>query len=144
MIGNDVEVGANTTVDRGALDDTVIEEGVKLDNQIQVGHNVRIEAHTAIAGCVGIAGSARIGRYCRIGGGAIILGHLEIADRVDISAGTMITRSIRKSCAYTAAYPFAPHREWLKNSATLRHLAQLADRVRRLERQMAAAERSKK
>lgn len=144
VIGNDVEVGANTTVDRGALDDTVIEEGVKLDNQIQVGHNVRIGAHTAIAGCVGIAGSARIGRYCRIGGAAMILGHLEIADRVDISAGTMITRSIHQPGTYTALYPFMPHSEWLKNAAALRRLAQLAERVLRLESRTAAAGRSKK
>lgn len=144
VIGDDVEIGANTTVDRGALDDTVIEEGAKLDNQIQVGHNVRIGAHTAIAGCVGIAGSARIGRHCRIGGGAIILGHLEIADQVDISAGTMITSSITNAGTYTGAYPFAPHRDWLKNSALLRHLAELADRIRRLERGASDAERSKK
>ncbi|MBI2314074.1 MAG: UDP-3-O-(3-hydroxymyristoyl)glucosamine N-acyltransferase [Betaproteobacteria bacterium] len=143
VIGNDVEIGANTTVDRGAMDDTVIEDGVKLDNQIQVGHNVRIGAHTAIAGCVGIAGSARIGRHCRIGGAASILGHLEIADHVEISAGTLITKSIRAAGAYTAVYPFAPHREWLRNSVVLRHLAELAEKVRRLEKRMAGAERSK-
>lgn len=134
VIGNDVEIGANTTVDRGALDDTVIEDGVKLDNQIQVGHNVRIGAHTAIAGCVGIAGSAIIGRYCKIGGGAIVLGHLHIADHVDISAGTMITKSIDKAGTYTAAYPFSSHREWLRNSVHLRRLDQLAETVGRLEK----------
>lgn len=142
VIGDDVEIGANTTVDRGALDDTVIEEGVKLDNQIQVAHNVHIGAHTAIAGCTGIAGSARIGRHCRIGGAAQILGHLEIADGVSISAGTLITKSIREPGTYTSAYPFAPHREWLKNSVALKHLAELADKVRRLER--ADAQRRKK
>lgn len=143
LIGNDVEIGANTTVDRGALDDTVIEDGVKLDNQIQVGHNVRIGAHTAIAGCVGIAGSASIGRYCKIGGGAIVLGHLRIADHVDISAGTMITKSIDKPGAYTAAYPFLPHREWLKNSVHLRHLDQLAETIRHLEKQLDELKRGK-
>lgn len=143
VIGDDVEIGANTTVDRGALDDTVIEDGVKLDNQIQVGHNVRIGAHTAIAGCVGIAGSATIGRYCKIGGGAIVLGHLHIADHVDISAGTMITKSIDKAGAYTAAYPFSIHREWLKNSVHLRHLDQLAETIRRLEKQLDELKRGK-
>lgn len=144
IIGDQVEIGANTTVDRGALDDTVIEEGAKLDNQIQVGHNVRIGAHTAIAGCAGIAGSAKIGRYCKIGGGAIILGHLEIADHVDISAGTMITKSIDKAGAYTAAYPFAPHREWLKNSAHLRHLDDLVKKIRNLEKAKPAKNKPKK
>ena len=97
VLGDDVEVGANTTIDRGALDDTVIEEGVKLDNQIQIGHNCRIGAHTAIAGCVGIAGSTRIGRYCRIGGSAMIGGHLEIADNVEISGATGVSKSILKA-----------------------------------------------
>lgn len=134
VIGNDVEIGANTTVDRGALDDTVIEDGVKLDNQIQVGHNVCIGAHTAIAGCAGIAGSARIGRYCRIGGGAIILGHLTIADHVEISAATLITKSIGTPGKYTSAYPFEAHRNWLKNAAHLRKLDELVRAVRKLGR----------
>jgi len=136
VIGNDVEIGANTTVDRGALDDTVIEEGVKLDNQIQVAHNVRIGAHTAIAGCVGIAGSAVIGSYCKIGGAASILGHLQIADHVDISAGTLITKSIKKPGAYTGVYPFAAHEHWLKNSARLRHLDELADKLHHMEKEI--------
>ena len=136
VIGNDVEIGANTTVDRGAVNDTVIEEGVKLDNQIQVAHNVRIGAHTAIAGCVGIAGSAVIGRYCKIGGAAAILGHLEIADHVDISAGTLITKSIDRPGVYTGVYPFAAHGHWLKNSARLRHLDELAEKLRRLEKEL--------
>ncbi|HEX9434803.1 MAG TPA: UDP-3-O-(3-hydroxymyristoyl)glucosamine N-acyltransferase [Burkholderiales bacterium] len=119
-IGDDVEIGANTTIDRGAIDDTVIEEGVKLDNQIQVGHNVRIRAHTAIAGCAGIAGSADIGRHCTIGGAAVILGHLKIVDHVNISAGTLISRSILKPGTYTGVYPFDEHESWTRSAAELR------------------------
>ena len=119
-IGDDVEVGANTTIDRGAIDDTVIEEGVKLDNQIQVGHNVRIGAHTAIAGCAGIAGSADIGRHCTIGGAAVILGHLRIVDHVNISAGTLISRSILKPGTYTGVYPFDENASWARSAAQLR------------------------
>ncbi len=136
VIGNDVEIGANTTVDRGALDDTVIEEGVKLDNLIQVAHNVRIGAHTAIAGCVGIAGSAKIGRHCTIGGAAGILGHLDIADHVHISAKTLVTKSISQPGIYTANMPFAPHKVWLRSAAHLRHLDRMAERLRQLERKI--------
>jgi UDP-3-O-[3-hydroxymyristoyl] glucosamine N-acyltransferase len=142
-IGNEVEIGANTTVDRGAIDDTVIDEGVKLDNQIQVGHNVHIGAHTVIAGCVGIAGSARIGRHCRIGGGAGIGGHITIADGVDISAFTVVTKSIDRPGTYTGTYVFEPHREWLRNAAQLRHLGELARRVRALEKNSKPRKRSK-
>jgi len=105
IIGDDVEIGANTTVDRGALGDTVLEEGVKLDNQIQVGHNVRIGAHTAIAGCAGLAGSAKIGKRCTIGGSAGISGHLEICDDVHVSAFTMISKSITRPGAILASCP---------------------------------------
>lgn len=143
VIGNDVEIGANTTVDRGALDDTVIEDGVKLDNQIQVGHNVRIGAHTAIAACAGIAGSARIGRYCQIGGASGIAGHITIADRVVISTYTLITKSIDRPGTYTGAYAFEPHRDWLRNAAQLRHLAELAQRVRALEKKSKQRKRSR-
>ena len=143
LIGSDVEIGANTTIDRGALDDTIIEDGVKIDNQVQVAHNVSIGAHTAIAGCTGIAGSTKIGRYCKIGGSGMILGHLSIVDHVDISAGTMITKSIDAPGAYTAIYPFAPHREWLKNTAHLRHLHELAEKVRRLEEEIESMGRKK-
>jgi UDP-3-O-[3-hydroxymyristoyl] glucosamine N-acyltransferase len=122
-IGDDVEIGANTTIDRGALDDTVIEEGVKLDNQIQIGHNVRIGAHSAIAGCVGIAGSADIGRHCTIGGAAMIHGHIAIADGVQISPGTLISRSIHKPGIYTGFYPFDHHEAWKRSAASLRRLA---------------------
>jgi UDP-3-O-[3-hydroxymyristoyl] glucosamine N-acyltransferase len=121
-IGDDVEVGANTTIDRGALDDTVIEDGVKLDNQIQIGHNVRIGAHTAIAGCVGIAGSAVIGAHCTIGGAAMIHGHIRIVDRVHVSAGTLISRSILKPGTYTGFFPFDEHETWRRTAARLRRL----------------------
>ncbi|MEW6313236.1 MAG: UDP-3-O-(3-hydroxymyristoyl)glucosamine N-acyltransferase [Pseudomonadota bacterium] len=134
VIGDDVEIGANTTIDRGTLDDTVIGEGVKLDNQIQVAHNVHIGAHTAIAGCVGIAGSAKIGRHCRIGGGAIILGHLQIADHVDISAGTLIGKSIDKAGAYTAVYPFEAHQAWRRNAVHLRRLDRMAREIHELHK----------
>ena len=142
IIGDHVEIGANTTIDRGALDDTVIEEGVKLDNQIQVAHNVRIGAHTAIAGCVGIAGSARIGRHCRIGGGAIILGHLQVADGVEVSAGTVITKSIEKG-SYTGTYPFSENHSWRRNAAQLRHLDEMAKRIRQLENDIESLKGSK-
>jgi UDP-3-O-[3-hydroxymyristoyl] glucosamine N-acyltransferase len=119
-IGDDVEVGANTTIDRGALDDTVVGDGVKLDNQIQVGHNCVIGEHTVIAGCVGIAGSVRIGKRCRIGGKAGITGHLEICDGTTISAMTLVTKSIRKPGTYTSVAPMMPHEEWLKWAARIR------------------------
>jgi UDP-3-O-[3-hydroxymyristoyl] glucosamine N-acyltransferase len=132
-VGDDVEIGANTTIDRGAIDDTVIEDGVKLDNQIQVGHNVRIGAHTALAGCVAVAGSANIGRRCTIGAAAVILGHLQLADDVHVSAGTVISRSILKPGTYTGMYPFDENASWVKNTAVVRQLATLLDRVRALE-----------
>ncbi len=133
VIGDDVEIGANTTIDRGTLDDTVIGDGVKLDNQIQIGHNVRIGAHTAIAACVGIAGSARIGSHCTLGGAAMIYGHISIADHVSVSAGTLIMKSLDEAGTYTGVYPFSSHRRWLKTAAHLRQLDDLAERVRKLE-----------
>jgi UDP-3-O-[3-hydroxymyristoyl] glucosamine N-acyltransferase len=142
VIGNDVEIGANTTIDRGTLDDTVIEDGVKLDNQIQIGHNVHIGAHSAFAGCVGIAGSTRIGRGCTVGGGAVILGHLELADGVHISAATVVTKSIRNPGHYAGLYPVQEKAEWARNAALLRNLERLAERVRELERRLAQLERS--
>lgn len=140
VIGDDVEIGANTTIDRGALDDTVIEEGVKLDNQIQIAHNVRIGAFTAMAGCVGVAGSTRIGRYCTVAGSAMIIGHLEIADRVNISVGTLVTKSITRPGTYTSSIPSQPHRDWLKNAAQLHHLTELAERVKHLEQKLSHLE----
>ena len=134
IIGDDVEIGANTTIDRGALDDTVIEEGVKLDNQIQIGHNVRIGAHTAVAGCTGIAGSTTIGKHCMIGGAAMIGGHLHITDGVIVSGGTWVTRSIEEPGMYLSVIPATPGREWRRTVALLRGLGKLNDRVRRIER----------
>jgi UDP-3-O-[3-hydroxymyristoyl] glucosamine N-acyltransferase len=136
VIGDHVEIGANTTIDRGALDDTVIEEGVKMDNQIQVAHNVRIGAHTAIAGCVGIAGSATIGKYCRIGGSAGILGHLQIADNVEIASFTLIGKSITEPGSYAGIYPFSKNDEWRNNAVHLRHLGDLVKRVKALEKEI--------
>lgn len=133
VIGHDVEIGAGTTIDRGALDDTVIEDGVKLDNQIQIGHNVRIGAHTAMAGCVGIAGSAVIGRHCTLGGGAIVLGHLTLADHVHVTAGSLVTKSIETAGTYGASLPATGHRDWLKNAVHLRHLDEMEARIRVLE-----------
>ena len=141
LIGDDVEIGAGTTIDRGALGDTVIADGVKLDNQIQVGHNVQIGAHTAMAGCVGIAGSAVIGARCTVGGGAVILGHLHIADDVNVSAGTLVTKSIANAGTYSGAVPFLEHGDWLRNFSRLRHLDVMADRIRALEQRLAALEK---
>ena len=138
VIGNDVEIGANTTIDRGALNDTVIEDGVKLDNQIQVAHNVRIGAHTAVAGCAGIAGSAVIGKYCLIGGGARILGHLQLADYVEVAAHTLVGKSIREAGSYAAIFPLAKQEDWRKNAVHLRHLDEMAKRIKALEQQMAS------
>ena len=122
VIGDRVEIGANTTIDRGALVDTVIEEGVKLDNQIQIGHNCRIGAHTVIAGCTGISGSAQIGRYCMIGGGVGIVGHLEICDRVTVTGFSLITKSITQEGVYSSGIPSLPQREWLTILGYLRQL----------------------
>ncbi len=136
LIGDHVEIGANTTIDRGALDDTVIEEDVKLDNQIQVAHNVRIGAHTAIAGCVGIAGSTTIGKYCRIGGSAGIIGHLQIADNVEIGSFTLVSKSVTEAGSYAGVYPFSKNDEWRSNAVHLRHLGELVKRVKALEKEI--------
>ena len=136
-IGDDVEIGANTCIDRGALEDTVIENGVKLDNLVQIGHNVHVGAHSAFAGCVGVAGSARIGKHCTAGGGAIILGHLEIVDHVHITAATVVSRSIHKPGQYSGAFPFDDNASWEKNAATLRQLYALRERLRTLEKKNA-------
>lgn len=140
VIGDDVEVGACTTIDRGALDDTIIEEGVKLDNLIQVAHNVHIGAHTAIAACTGIAGSAKIGRHCTIGGAAMIFGHIEIADGTRISTNTLITKSLNKPGTYTSALPFSEHEIWQRNAVHMRNLDKLVERIKQLERKLAELE----
>ncbi|MDR5171475.1 UDP-3-O-(3-hydroxymyristoyl)glucosamine N-acyltransferase [Methylobacillus flagellatus] len=142
VIENDVDIGANTTIDRGAIDDTIIHEGCKIDNLVQIGHNCRIGAHSVIAGCVGIAGSAVLGRHCRIGGAAMILGHLEIADGVTVSPGSMITRSLTKADTYTALMPFQSHEDWLRTAAGIRRLGELAERVKQLEKQLAPLQAS--
>jgi UDP-3-O-[3-hydroxymyristoyl] glucosamine N-acyltransferase len=133
-IGDDVEIGANTCIDRGALQDTVIEDGVKLDNLIQIGHNVRIGANTAMAGCVGVAGSATIGPNCTIGGGAVVLGHLTIAAGVHISAATVVTKTISKPGHYTGVFPLDDNASWERNAATLKQLHSLRDRIKVLEK----------
>jgi UDP-3-O-[3-hydroxymyristoyl] glucosamine N-acyltransferase len=137
QIGDDCEIGANTTIDRGALGDTVLEEDVRLDNQIQVAHNVVIGAHTAMAGCSAVAGSARIGRYCLIGGGAGILGHLTIADRVTVTAMSLVTHSIHASGEYSSGTPIQDNRSWRRNAARFRHLDELARRLKALEKDSA-------
>ncbi len=134
LIHDHVDIGANTTIDRGALDDTIIHEGVKLDNLIQVGHNCIIGAHTVIAGCVGIAGSATIGQHCKIGGAAMILGHLTIADQVTITPGTMVRRSLTKSDTYTALMPFQTHKKWLSTAANIKNIDKLAEKIKSLEK----------
>ncbi len=140
LIGDDVEIGANTCIDRGALDDTVVEDGVKLDNLIQIGHNVQIGAHTAIAGCTGIAGSTRIGKRCMIGGAANILGHLDIADGVIIHAAAVVTRSIKQAGTY-GGHPAEDSRDWTRNIARLRHLDSLRESVRKLEQGLSMREK---
>lgn len=134
VIGDDVEIGANTCIDRGALADTVIEDGVKLDNLIQIAHNVRIGRNTAMAGCGAIAGSTTVGANCTIGGAANIIGHLNIVDGVHITACTLVTRDITQPGAYSGAYPFEDNASWQKNAATLRQLHSLRERVRALEK----------
>jgi len=135
QIGNDVEIGANTCIDRGALQDTVIEDGVKLDNLIQIGHNVRVGRHTAMAGCVGVAGSATIGEHCTIGGGAIILGHLTLGAHVNISAATLVSKSILKPGHYTGIFPVDDNAAWERNAASLKQLHSLRDRIKTLEKE---------
>ncbi|KAF1686487.1 UDP-3-O-(3-hydroxymyristoyl)glucosamine N-acyltransferase [Pseudoxanthomonas broegbernensis] len=129
VVGDDCEIGANTCIDRGALEDTVLEEDVRLDNLVQIGHNVRIGAHTAMAGCSAAAGSARIGRYCLVGGGAGILGHLEVADKVTVTAMSLVTHSLREPGEYSSGTPLTDNRTWRKNAARFKQLDALARRV---------------
>ena len=135
-IGDDVEIGANTTIDRGALEDTVIEDGVKLDNLIQIGHNVQIGAHTAIAACTAIGGSARIGRRCTIAGAVSIAGHLEIADDVHLTATSAVPNTIREPGVYSSGMPVQENRAWRRNIARLRQLDDMARRLHALERKL--------
>lgn len=137
-IGNDVEVGANTTIDRGAIEDTLIGNGVILDNQIQIAHNVEIGEGTAIAGCTGIAGSTRIGSYCTIAGDVGIAGHLTIADRVHLTMRTSVTKSISEPGSYSSGSAMSPTAEWRKNAARYRNLDQMARKIQALEKQLKA------
>lgn len=136
VVGDDVEIGANTTVDRGAIEDTVIEKGVILDNQIQVGHNVRIGAHSAIAACTGVAGSAVIGRHCAIGGCVGIAGHLDICDGVTVMGMSLVSKSLKQPGVYSSATPVAPHAIWQKNFARFKQLDEMARRLKRMEKEL--------
>jgi UDP-3-O-[3-hydroxymyristoyl] glucosamine N-acyltransferase len=132
VIGDDCEIGANTTIDRGAIEDTIVGDGVKIDNQVQVGHNCVIGNHTLICGCTGIAGSTIIGERVTIGGAVSITGHLSICDDAVLSANAFVTKSITEPGMYSAGFPLMPHREWLKNAAQLRHLDEMANKLKKL------------
>jgi len=144
VMGDDVDIGSNTTIDRGALDDTVIEDGVKLDNQIQIGHNCHIGAHTAMAGCVGVAGSTRIGKHCTFGGAAMINGHIEIGDNVHITAATMVPNSITEPGHYTGFFPVARKAEWERTAVVVRNLSSIREKVRALEKTIKALTEEKR
>ncbi|EZO25850.1 UDP-3-O-(3-hydroxymyristoyl)glucosamine N-acyltransferase [Pseudomonas aeruginosa] len=137
-IGDDVEIGANTTIDRGALSDTLIGNGVKLDNQIMIAHNVQIGDHTAMAACVGISGSAKIGRHCMLAGGVGLVGHIEICDNVFVTGMTMVTRSITEPGSYSSGTAMQPAAEWKKSAARIRQLDDMARRLQQLEKRLAA------
>ncbi|STQ91256.1 UDP-3-O-(3-hydroxymyristoyl)glucosamine N-acyltransferase [Iodobacter fluviatilis] len=137
LIGNDVEIGSCTTVDRGALNDTIIGNGARIDNLIQVAHNVEIGEHTAMAACVGIAGSTKIGARCQIGGAVMISGHLEICDGVTVMGGTLVAKTIREAGVYSGSYPMQTYDDWRHNAAHLRHLDELAKRIKQLEKEIA-------
>ncbi len=134
IIGDECEIGAGTTIDRGALDDTIISSGVKLDNQIQIGHNCSIGENTAIAACVGIAGSVAVGRNCQIGGGTLISGHLSIGDNIVISGGTFVSKSLKTSGRYTGVFPTSSHQDWKKNASLIRNLRKMFDMVRNIKK----------
>ncbi|MGH8247736.1 MAG: UDP-3-O-(3-hydroxymyristoyl)glucosamine N-acyltransferase, partial [Gammaproteobacteria bacterium] len=144
VIGDDVEIGANSAIDRGALENTVIEEGVKIDNLVQIGHNTCIGAHTAIAGSAVIAGSVRIGKRCMIGGAAVISGHLEIADDVTLTGMSAVPNSIREAGVYSSGMPITDNRTWRRNVARIKHLDELAKRVRELESDLASLRKDAK
>ena len=137
-IGDDVEIGANTTIDRGALSDTRIGNGVKLDNQIMIAHNVQVGDNTAMAACVGISGSTSIGRNCMIAGGVGMVGHIDVCDGVFVTGMTMVTRSITEPGAYSSGTAMQPAAEWKKSAARIRQLDELARRVKQLEKQLGA------
>lgn len=132
-LGDDVEIGANSNVDRGAMTDTVIGKGCKIDNQVQIGHNCQIGEHTVIAACTGISGSTKIGAYCIIGGAAMFVGHIEIADRTTIGGGTAVTHSIKEAGHYATCYPMQTHKEWARNAVHIRHLSEMNKKIKELE-----------
>ncbi|NHC11286.1 UDP-3-O-(3-hydroxymyristoyl)glucosamine N-acyltransferase [Pseudomonas stutzeri] len=137
-IGDDVEIGSNTTIDRGALSDTLIGNGVKLDNQIMIAHNVQIGDNTAMAGCAGISGSTKIGRNCMIAGGVGMVGHIEVCDNVFVTGMTMVTRSITEPGSYSSGTAMQTAAEWRKSAARIRHLDDMARRLQQLEKRLAA------
>lgn len=134
IVGDDCEIGANTCIDRGALEDTVLGNGVKLDNLIHIAHNCRIGDDTAMAACVGIAGSTTIGKRCQIGGAAMILGHIEIGDDVVVSGASFVGKSLSRPGAYTSVLPQQPHADWVRNISHMRHLHEMHERIRSLEK----------
>ena len=136
VIGDDVDIGANTTIDRGAIEDTVVEDGVKIDNLVQVAHNVHIGAHSAIAGCAGIAGSARIGKHCALGGGVGIVGHLQIADNVIVTGMSMVSHTITEPGVYSSGTPLQENAKWHRNYVRFKQLDDMARRLKRLEKQL--------
>ncbi len=138
MIGPDVEIGANTTIDRGTMTNTVVEQGVKIDNLVQIGHNCRIGAHTVVAGCSGIAGSTTIGQYCIIAGAVGIAGHVTLANRVIVTAKSGVSKSLLKPGVYTSSFPAVPHKDWNKSAALLRNIKKLCDRIKKLEAELEA------
>ena len=139
VIGDDTEIGANSNIDRGALGNTEIGSGCRIDNQVQIGHNCVIGNHTAIAACTGISGSTKIGNYCIIGGAAMFVGHIEIADHTVIGGGTAVTKSLDKPDFYATCYPIQTQKEWVKNAVHIRHLNELSKRVKELEKQLAVS-----
>lgn len=140
-IGDDVEIGSNTTVDRGALDDTVIGDGCKIDNLVQVGHNCNIGPHSVLAGCTGIAGSVTLGEHCIVGGAGMISGHVTLAPGTTISGGSLVMKSIAQPGLYTSVFPLDTHDEWVRNAAHIRRLSRLAERVSDIEKLLKQAER---
>ena len=133
VLHNDVDIGCNTTIDRGALDDTVIHEGAIIDNQVQIAHNVEIGAHTAIAACCGISGSSKIGAYCVLAGGVGLVGHIELCDKVHVTGMTMITKSITKAGSYSSGTAFDSTENWKKMAVRLKKIDEMAKRLRELE-----------
>lgn len=139
-IGDDVEIGAGTTIDRGALEDTCIGNGVKLDNQIQIAHNVKVGDHCAFAGCTGVAGSTRIGQRCTLAGGVVVAGHLELADDVHVTAMGLVTKSLTTPGVYSSGTGLMPNQQWKRNVVRFRQLDKLAERISALEKTAAAAD----